>query len=184
MHSDNGAPMTPYTLKTQRHRGVDAELLAKHEAVSERAKSLNSWSWSGDTRNWKVTGAVSLNPGKLQKIERIKQVLKRSYLHNWVANHRNATDLKNARPDAEVLIIANSGAVTTALATPDATNSLLELCSNSLVAQGLIIPESPSRSRKPCLPWPGDRSKPRLYPCLRRSNVVAAWSVTRSSQRI
>jgi hypothetical protein len=46
---------------------------------------------------------VSLNPGKLQKIERIKQVLKRCYWHNWVANHGNATNLKNARPDAEVL---------------------------------------------------------------------------------
>jgi putative transposase len=57
----------------QRHQGVDAELLAKREAVYERAKSLNPRRWSGDTRNWKVAGAVSLNPGKLQEIERNKQ---------------------------------------------------------------------------------------------------------------
>ena len=67
--------MTPYTLKTQRHQGIDAELLAKHEAVYEQAKSLNSRRWSEDTRNWKVTGAVSLNPEKLQKIERIDRCL-------------------------------------------------------------------------------------------------------------
>jgi putative transposase len=48
-------------------------LLAKREAVYERAKSLNPRRWSGDTRNWKVAGAVSLNPGKLQEIERNKQ---------------------------------------------------------------------------------------------------------------
>jgi NitT/TauT family transport system ATP-binding protein len=50
---------------------------------------------------------------------------------------RNAANLHNARPDAEVLIIANAGAVATALATPDATDPLLRLCRNSLVAQGL-----------------------------------------------
>ncbi|EAZ97445.1 hypothetical protein [Marinobacter sp. ELB17] len=50
---------------------------------------------------------------------------------------RNAANLQNARPDAEVLIIANGAAVATALATPDATDSLLRLCRNSLVAQGL-----------------------------------------------
>jgi putative transposase len=48
-------------------------LLAKREAVYERAKNLNPRRWSGDTRNWEVAGAVSLNPGKLQEIERNKQ---------------------------------------------------------------------------------------------------------------
>jgi putative transposase len=57
----------------QWHQGVDAELLAKREAVYERAKNLNPRRWSGDTRNWEVAGAVSLNPGKLQEIERNKQ---------------------------------------------------------------------------------------------------------------
>ena len=62
-----------FVTPAQRHQGVDAELLAKREAVYERAKSLNPRRWSGDIRNWKVAGAVSLNPGKLQEIERNKQ---------------------------------------------------------------------------------------------------------------
>jgi hypothetical protein len=49
-------------------------------------------------------------------------VLKRCYLHNWVANHRNAANLKKARPDAEVFIIANGAAGANALTNPDATN--------------------------------------------------------------
>ena len=59
----------------QRHHGVDAELLAKREAVYERAKGLNPRRWSGEIRNWEVAGAVSLNPGKLQEIERNKQAV-------------------------------------------------------------------------------------------------------------
>lgn len=50
---------------------------------------------------------------------------------------RNAANLHNARPDAEVLIIANAGAVAAALATPDATDPLLRLCRNSLAAKRL-----------------------------------------------
>jgi len=56
-----------------RHPGVDAKSLTKREAVYERAKSLNPGWWSGDIRNWAVAGAVSLNPRKLQEIERNKQ---------------------------------------------------------------------------------------------------------------
>ena len=55
---------------------ITAELLAKREAVYERAKSLNPKRWSGDIRNWTAAGAVSLNPGKLQEIERNKQAAK------------------------------------------------------------------------------------------------------------
>jgi len=62
-----------FVTPAQRHQGVDAELLTKREAVYERAKSLNPRRWSGDIRNWEVAGAVSLNPGKLQEIERNKQ---------------------------------------------------------------------------------------------------------------
>jgi hypothetical protein len=43
-------------------------------------------------------------------------------LDNWVANHRNAANLLNAG----VLIIANSGAVASALATPHATNAAMQ----------------------------------------------------------
>jgi len=49
----------------------------------------------------------------------------------------NARNLSHARPDAEVLIIANAGAVAAALASADATDPLLRLCRNSLTAQGL-----------------------------------------------
>ncbi|GHE21360.1 hypothetical protein [Halomonas urumqiensis] len=50
---------------------------------------------------------------------------------------RNASNLLDARPDAEVLIIANAGAVGAALATPDASDPLLRVCRNSLTAQRL-----------------------------------------------
>ncbi|WP_192035603.1 hypothetical protein [Halomonas sp. YLGW01] len=51
---------------------------------------------------------------------------------------RNAVNLLAARPDTEVLIVANGGGVAAALETPDAaTDPLLRLCRNSLAAQGL-----------------------------------------------
>lgn len=50
---------------------------------------------------------------------------------------RNAKNLSNARPDAEILIIANAGAVPSALATSDVTDPLVRICRNSLTAQGL-----------------------------------------------
>ncbi|WP_136247126.1 DsrE family protein [Halomonas borealis] len=53
---------------------------------------------------------------------------------------RNARNLQHARPAAEVLIIANGGAVAAALAEPDASDDRLRLCRNSLAAQGLDNP--------------------------------------------
>jgi intracellular sulfur oxidation DsrE/DsrF family protein len=53
---------------------------------------------------------------------------------------RNARNLIKARPEAEVLIIANAAAVASALATPDDTDPHLRLCGNSLAAQGLDNP--------------------------------------------
>lgn len=50
---------------------------------------------------------------------------------------RNAANLERSRPDAEVLIIANAKAVAHALDTPDATDTRLRLCANSLAAQKL-----------------------------------------------
>ncbi len=55
-----------------RHRGEDLDQLTHRKAVYERAKRLNPRRWAGQTRNWDVTGPVSLNPGKLQEIERNK----------------------------------------------------------------------------------------------------------------
>jgi len=51
---------------------------------------------------------------------------------------RNALNLTSARPDTEVLIVANGGAVAAALDTPDpATDGWLRLCRNTLAAQSL-----------------------------------------------
>ena len=61
-----------FVTPADRHRGVDDERLAHRKMVYERAKRLNPRRWSGQTRNWEVTGPVSLNPGKLQEIERNK----------------------------------------------------------------------------------------------------------------
>jgi putative transposase len=61
-----------FVTPADRHRGVDQERLADRELVYERAKRQNPRRWSGKTRNWDVTGPVSLNPGKLQEVERNK----------------------------------------------------------------------------------------------------------------
>ncbi|MGK0524796.1 MAG: putative transposase [Pseudomonadales bacterium] len=61
-----------FVTPADRHRGVDHERLAHRKLVYERAKRQNPRRWSGNTRNWEVTGSVSLNPGKLQEVERNK----------------------------------------------------------------------------------------------------------------
>jgi len=51
---------------------------------------------------------------------------------------RNALNLAKARPEAEVLIVANGAAVTAALDIPDpASDAWLRLCRNTLAAQKL-----------------------------------------------
>jgi putative transposase len=61
-----------FVTPADRHRGVDHERLAHRTMVYERAKRRNPRRWSGSTRNWDVTGPVSLNPGKVQEVERNK----------------------------------------------------------------------------------------------------------------
>jgi len=61
-----------FVTPADRHRGIDHERLAYRKMVYERAKRRNPRRWSGPTRNWEVTGPVSLNPGKSQEIERNK----------------------------------------------------------------------------------------------------------------
>lgn len=61
-----------FVTPASRHRGKDAEQLAYRKAVYESAKRLNPGRWSGNTRNWGAAGPVSLNPGKLQEVERNK----------------------------------------------------------------------------------------------------------------
>ena len=47
---------------SQRHEGVDKELLAKRQAVYQEAKRKNPNRWSGKTRNWQWIEEVWLNP--------------------------------------------------------------------------------------------------------------------------
>ncbi len=58
----------------QRHRGEDAEILAKRCALYKDARSRMPERWAGNTKNWSPVGTVYLNPGKLVKKEvQIKQ---------------------------------------------------------------------------------------------------------------
>lgn len=57
---------------SDRHASLDRDRLEQRKRVYERAKGLNPRRWSGATRNWEPPGSVSLNPGKLQEIERNK----------------------------------------------------------------------------------------------------------------
>ncbi|MBO1520187.1 hypothetical protein J3U76_11225 [Oceanisphaera sp. DM8] len=61
-----------FVTPADRHRGDDAERLAQRQQVYEAAKRQHPRRWSGNTRNWEVTGAVSLNPCKLEEMERKK----------------------------------------------------------------------------------------------------------------
>lgn len=54
---------------------------------------------------------------------------------------RNLANLLKAAPDAQVELLVNAGAVAAALATPDATDSHLRLCQNSLNAGQLVAPQ-------------------------------------------
>jgi len=46
----------------QRHAGDDHATLASRHAVYQQARNLYPARWSGATRNWSPTGAVTLNP--------------------------------------------------------------------------------------------------------------------------
>jgi len=62
-----------FVTPADRHRGADHERLRHRKAINERAKHLYPRRWSGNTLNWEAAGPVSLNPGKLQEVERNKQ---------------------------------------------------------------------------------------------------------------
>ena len=47
---------------SQRHDGLDKQILEKRKAVYEQAKSKNPDRWSGNTRNWERVEQVWLNP--------------------------------------------------------------------------------------------------------------------------
>ncbi len=50
----------------QRHKGLDAKILANRKRVYELAKSNHPERWSGDIRNWEPVEEVYLNPEKKQ----------------------------------------------------------------------------------------------------------------------
>lgn len=50
----------------QRHKGLDAKILANRKRVYELAKSNHPERWSGDIRNWDPVEEVYLNPEKKQ----------------------------------------------------------------------------------------------------------------------
>jgi putative transposase len=51
-----------YVAPTQRHNGDDHAILAARHALYIKARELKPSRWSGRTRNWSPTGAVTLNP--------------------------------------------------------------------------------------------------------------------------
>lgn len=51
-----------FVTPSQRHAGLDNEILAKREAVLEAAKARNPHRWSGKVRNCDPVGPVTLNP--------------------------------------------------------------------------------------------------------------------------
>ena len=53
---------------TQRHDGIEEEIMMQREAVYIAAKAKHPERWSGNTRNWELPDAVYLNPEKEQKI--------------------------------------------------------------------------------------------------------------------
>lgn len=56
-----------FVTPAQRHRGEDKVLLEKRHTLYEKMRAKHPARWSRDTRNWSVSGAVSLNPQKEQQ---------------------------------------------------------------------------------------------------------------------
>lgn len=54
---------------------------------------------------------------------------------------RNLANLLKAEPDAQVELVVNAGAVAAALDRPDALDSYLRVCRNTLVATERTVPE-------------------------------------------
>nr|CAA6830707.1 MAG: Unknown protein [uncultured Thiotrichaceae bacterium] len=53
----------------ERHAGSGVDILAKRKQVLETAKQANPRHWSGDVRNCKPAGPVTLNPDKPENVE-------------------------------------------------------------------------------------------------------------------
>jgi putative transposase len=55
-----------FVTPTQRHEGLDEDLLHNRKAVYEAARERNPQRWSGGIRNWKRIQTVHLNPDKAE----------------------------------------------------------------------------------------------------------------------
>lgn len=53
----------------QRHSGADQAVMAKRHAVYQIAKKQCPERWSGNTRNWELPKAVTLNPDRKNKVD-------------------------------------------------------------------------------------------------------------------
>ena len=68
-----------FVTPTQRHAGLDGELLRKRDEVYAAAKARHPQRWSGATRNWEPITTVHLNPEK-NIIERVNTKEKKTEL--------------------------------------------------------------------------------------------------------
>jgi transposase InsO family protein len=57
----------------QRHKGLDAGILAQRKKVYEQAKARHPERWSGEIRNWEPVGEIHLNPEKKQSETKVKR---------------------------------------------------------------------------------------------------------------
>ena len=55
----------------ERHRGEDKGLLAKRHEVYQAAREANPARWRGQTRNWTLVGAVTLNPERPEQAQKL-----------------------------------------------------------------------------------------------------------------
>ena len=53
-----------FVTPAQRHRGEDADILAKRDALYQVSRERHPERWSGKTRNWSPIGTVMLNPDR------------------------------------------------------------------------------------------------------------------------
>ena len=56
-----------FVTPTERHAGLDVEVLIRREQLYAAAKARNPNRWSGATRNWDRANVVDLNPDKTNK---------------------------------------------------------------------------------------------------------------------
>jgi putative transposase len=72
----------------QRHTGEDAVIMKKRDLVYQLARAQNPERWSGETRNWTLPGAVTLNPDRKLNL----QLAEKERLDGAVSGSRQAAD--------------------------------------------------------------------------------------------